>query len=254
MDRIPLKPRVPGKGLGEVRKHRVEQFHIVEPEEMISVANYNLGGDGRGVSFSPCGNYIACVSAGAANRFALFKRVGDSVTKVDTYDLGNTGRGVSFSPCGNYIACVSAGSANRFALFKRVGDSVTKVDTYDLGGDGWGVSFSPCGNYIACVSAGSANRFALFKRVGDSVTKVDTYDLGTTGWGVSFSPDGMFVASADGANNLRLFKPALGEFETIEFDYYLKNWKCSKRGLLNKRYPEGKTINIPVKLYPSQGE
>jgi len=154
-------------------------------------------GQGRGVSFSPDGTYLA-IGHSTTPFVTIYKRSGDTFTKLAnpaTLPTGQ-GKGPSFSPDGTYLA-IGHDSSPFVTIYKRSGDTFTKLANPATlpTGNGEGAAFSPDGTYLAVVH-NSSPFVTIYKRSGDTFTKLAnpaTLPTGN-GEGAAFSPDGTYLA------------------------------------------------------------
>jgi WD40 repeat protein len=163
-------------------------------------------GQSNGTAFSSDGTYLAVTQGDDTPFFIIYKRDGDTFTKLaDPEILPTYPTGAAFSPDDTYLA-VAQGDSPYIIIYKRDGDTFTKLDDPDIlpAGVGRGTAFSPDGTYLAVINDNS-QAITIYKRSGDTFTKLpdlDEYDqnenfaLPFYPYGVAFSPDGTYLAVA----------------------------------------------------------
>ena len=107
-----------------------------------------------GVTFSPCGNYVATASYGTPY-MTIYKRSGDTFTKLPDPAILPTSiaRSISFRADYDKVGYLAVGTESSpfIAIYKRNGDVFTKFANPATTPTGacWAMSFSPDGVYLA---------------------------------------------------------------------------------------------------------
>lgn len=158
------------------------------------------GGGSYDVAYSSDGVYMASADL-SSPYITVYKRSGDTFTKLDNPDVLPTGQAssVAFSPDAAYLA-VTYYNAPYVLIYKRSGDTFTKLPnpTYVPDGGSRSVAFSPDGIYMGVAHSGT-DIITMYKRAGDTFTKITFPSIVGTAVGggtISFSPDGVYFARA----------------------------------------------------------
>ena len=162
------------------------------------------------VSFSPDDTYLAVVhKSGKTDKryLTIFKRSGDTFTKLDDPDVvltdpseygSGSGHSVAFNSDGRYLTVgysEAADLSSYLTIYERTGDSFSRLEGVEdmATGTVYSVAFSPDGQYLA---AGCNNpNVTIFKRDGAGFEKLR--DTGASPDSmprdIAFSPDSKYV-------------------------------------------------------------
>lgn len=139
--------------------------------------DYKLYTNNQGCVWSPDGTYFASAHATTAPYLVIYKRSGNTFTKLATPATTPTGNAqkLKFSPDGNYLA-VPHSSSPFITVYKRTGDTFTKLTNPTTLPVGTATSVawaSDSKSFIVSSSAGTGNRVAVYSL--DQLTDTLTY-------------------------------------------------------------------------------
>lgn len=139
--------------------------------------DYKIYQTHSGCAWSPDGTYFAVGVATVSPYLAIYKRSGNTFTKLATPATTPTGgaQKLKFSPDGNYLA-VPHSSSPFITVYKRTGDTFTKLTnptTLPVGNANSVAWASDSKSFIVTSSAGTGNRVAVYSL--DQLTDTLTY-------------------------------------------------------------------------------
>ena len=164
---------------------------------------------GRGVDFSPDGNYLA-VAHNTSPFLTIYKRDGDTFTKLpDPSELptGSWANTIAFSFDGTYLA-VGSNETPGVTMYKRDEDIFTVIPTDITLNSADEVGFSPDDNYFGVVRSGY---FYRFKRSGDTFTQLGSTISNTTNFAFSYNNDYLVLTRANIFDPLLTFYKRSGD-------------------------------------------
>jgi len=162
-------------------------------------------GNGKGVAFSPDGNYLSIAHTTTPYITIYAKNLSDLSNWTKLADPAtlptSTGYGVAFSPDTDYMAIAHLTAPNLTIYMKNLTDPSNWTKLADPvitpTGQGKGVAFSPDGNYLSVAHVISPFITIYAKDFTDPSNWTKLADPVTlpisTGNGVSFSPDGNYL-------------------------------------------------------------
>jgi|GEM_PF-678621 len=155
-----------------------------------------VGDVAYGTSFSPDGTYVAAVENNVSPNIGVYKRNGDTFTKLPGLAAASQSSGVAFSPDGVYLG-LSSGITPFVHIYKRSGDTFNKLTSpANPVGAAQGIGFSPDGTYLVLTHQVSPF-VTVYKRSADTFTALAALPAAPgIGRSVSFSPDGTYMAVA----------------------------------------------------------
>ena len=170
-------------------------FSPIDPFVKVSALSA-VEGTGNNCSFSPDSMYLA-VAHDTSPNITVYKRSGDTFTKLSALSSTGTGRGCSFSHDGTYLAVTS--SISPYAIiYKRSGDVFTPLGGIPaLPAGARDCMFSYDDRFVAYSHTG-APLISVYERSGDTFALVPalTTGGGSFGNGCEFSFDGNLLAIA----------------------------------------------------------
>ncbi|MFS2159174.1 hypothetical protein ACCD10_17720 [Pseudomonas sp. Pseusp122] len=148
------------------------------------------------LSFSADGVYLAVAYGATSPYLEVYKRSGDSFTKLTLPALTQGGNSCTFSDDGVYLG-ITYNVSPYFAAYKRTGDTFTKLTTPVVGATALvgQMAVSADGVYWAISTGVSGPNLAVVKRTGDAFAVV-TQVVGVNGAfsAMSMSKDGSYLA------------------------------------------------------------
>jgi len=188
-------------------------------DTLTTITGGNQGSAGRGVSWSPGGEYLIVggntqVANDEVQLFSFDRETGTLIL-TDTQPQGTICYAVAWSPDGAYVATGGdTGGADDIQIFSlnRAIGTLTKTDGQVSGtGLSLGVAWSPNGAYLA-VAAGSALnpnvKVFSFNSSSGTLTKTDEQQQGFEAVNVAWSPDGAYLATVgdpEGSDEIQIF-------------------------------------------------
>ncbi|MFC1843064.1 hypothetical protein ACFLYU_05405, partial [Candidatus Dependentiae bacterium] len=177
--------------------------------------SYNHGHSIYGVSWSPCGRYLAICGANGTDDYELriMRFDGSTLSPIAGYDheVDNLFWTVDWSPCGQYVAVGGRDGVGNFdvRVLSFDGSSLSLIDSYNHGTvDIFSVNWSPSGEYLAIGGNPSSSiNFRIFRFDGTSLDLVVDYTHISSGdavRGVSWSPSGKYIALGGSSNDLEI--------------------------------------------------
>lgn len=189
------------------------------------------GTTARAVAWSPDDQYLA-VGTGTATRLHVYKRSGNTFTKLTTTTPAGDVYDVTWSPDGQYLTAAHANSPY-VTTYKRSGDTFTKLSDLAGGnlvsGTARGASWSPDGRYLSVAHFNaSGERASIYRRDGDVLTKlVSPITSGEqpagNAYSTRWSPDGQYVAVGHTADPyLSVYKRSGERFTRLSLSGFIR--------------------------------
>jgi Tol biopolymer transport system component len=162
--------------------------------------------DASCLAWSPDGTSLAVsglagVSGLTGNALYIYKRTGDTFTKLNTIDINyDNGLSVAFSHSGEYLAFVPNGVAPYIVIYKRTGDNFAKIPnpayipSNNIQSIAWGLD-----DGLLLLGNQSSGGILTYSRSGDTFTQVTGYtNTGGYATSICFTPLGdYFIAGVD---------------------------------------------------------
>lgn len=175
----------------------------------------------RDAAFSQDGVYLATASMNNSPYINIFKRSGDTFTKLANPATLPTGHsyGAAFDPTGTYLA-VGHSASPYLTIYKRSGDTFTKLANPATlpTGSGSVLEFDVTGNYLA-VSHSVSPYLTVYSRSGDTFTKLAdpaTLPTGGDGRALSIDPTGTYIAhGGNGSSAVSIYKLVAGALSYV---------------------------------------
>jgi len=172
----------------------------------------------NGVALSPDGTYLV-VTHNTSPFITMYKRSGDTFTKLAISGTPSTAYGCEFSSDGVYLSVAHANSPY-ITIYKRSGDTFTKLSNPSIlpNGAALGCSFSADGIYLS-VASNTSPFITMYKRSGDTFTKLADPSILPDGSAkdCSFSADGVYLAVAHDVGVVTVYKRSGDTFTKLDF-------------------------------------
>ncbi len=164
-----------------------------------------LLGQVDGCTFSPDGNYLVIAGRG----HTIYKRSGDTFTKLVDHNSITGGNCSAFTPDGLYVIEAGVGNTNNANVFKRNGDKFSfEGITIPAPGGTYGIDITSDGQYLAL--AGDQSPYIMIYKInGSTFTRVSsTLVESGSARSCKFSPDGehLVVAVDDYNTTLSIYR------------------------------------------------
>lgn len=154
----------------------------------------------RPSAWSPSGTYLA-IGSGSATRLHIYKKSGDTFTKLSVTTPTGDVFGVTWSPDGQYLTAAHA-TTPFVTTYKRSGDTFTKLADLTGGnlivGTARSADWSPDGRYLSVAHLGG-DFATIYRRDGDVLTKLSSALTSAGlppnfGYSTAWSPDGRYLS------------------------------------------------------------
>jgi len=151
------------------------------------------------ISWSPSGNYFACVGqdADSNQEVAVFSFDGTQISFIDDYPvLSSMPVSVAWSANGNYIAFGETNGDVEVLSFNGsilANAAITSGPGTPSGAD---VSWSPCGRYLVVGYPGGSSGLHVYSFTGSTLPSAATNITTSNSYHVSWSPSGKYIATA----------------------------------------------------------